>query len=372
MPLQNRVTPWGEIVALPQRGLFMGNRDCLHDGQRHVVKKWARVPWVTCLVEFQGRHRGVMTPGQYTELFFLDEATALAAGHRPCATCRRADYDRFKALWVAANPDLAGTTNGTMEAIDRLLHAERVDAGGCKRTWTARLGELPDGVMVVRDGADEVLLRHAGGAYPWTPAGYGPRQVLPQDTMVRVLTPRSVAKVLARGYRPVLHPSVDAPVEVPVAAPSTRPGSAATAPGSSEVRSAPEPRLPEAPAVPPRAVVARPSDDRPQTGGAQLYRLERTPAGRALFTYFAAVLIATGMDRGAVYPLKKFLGNFSGHEQAGRIEKAAGGHRLTDAGREYFADRFRAGNAQYVDRGEVDAMVRLIRSGQAPGWVPVA
>ncbi len=213
MPLQNRVTPWGEIVALPERGLFMGNRGCLHDGQRRVVKQWARNPWVTCALVFKDRHRQLMAPNQYTELFLLDEATALAAGHRPCATCRREAYEKFKAYWLAANPDLAARTDGTMEAIDRLLHAERVDAGGFKRTWTARLGELPDGVMVVRDGTDEVLLRHAGGAYPWTPAGYGPRRELSPDTPVRVLTPRSVVKVLARGYRPVVHPSVGAPVE---------------------------------------------------------------------------------------------------------------------------------------------------------------
>jgi hypothetical protein len=102
-----------------------------------------------------------------------------------------------------------------------------------------------------------------------------------------------------------------------------------------------------------------------------LYRLEKTPAGNALYTYFAAILIATGMDKGAAYPLKKFLKNFSGHEQAGRIEKAPGGYRLTRAGRDYFADRFEPGNPQRVLRHEVDAMVRLIRTGQAPGWVPV-
>ena len=178
MPLQNRVTPWGEIVALPERGLFMGNRGCLHDGQRRVVKQWARNPWVTCALVFKDRHRPVMAPNQYTELFFLDEATALAAGHRPCATCRRDAYDTFKVYWLAANPDLAATTDGSMEAIDRLLHAERVDA---------------------------VL---AGAVHPWTPAGYGPRLALAADAPVQVLTPPSMVKVLARGYRPALHGSV--------------------------------------------------------------------------------------------------------------------------------------------------------------------
>jgi hypothetical protein len=210
MPLQNRVTPWGEIVALPERGLFMGNRGCLHDGQRRVVKQWARNPWVTCALVFKDRHRQLMAPNQYTELFFLDEATALAAGHRPCATCRREAYEKFKAYWLAANPALAATTDGTMESIDRLLHAERVEGGGRKKTWIARLGDLPDGTMAVREGTREPLLVAGGAVRPWTPAGYGPRHALPAATPVQVLTPPSVVKVLARGYRPVLHGSASA------------------------------------------------------------------------------------------------------------------------------------------------------------------
>jgi hypothetical protein len=210
MPLQNRVTPWGEIAALPERGLFMGNRGCLHDGQRRVVKQWARNPWVTCALVFKDRHRQLMAPNQYTELFFLDEATALAAGHRPCATCRREAYEKFKAYWLAANPALAATTDGTMESIDRLLHAERVEGGGRKKTWIARLGDLPDGTMAVREGTREPLLVAGGAVRPWTPAGYGPRQALPAATPVQVLTPPSVVKVLARGYRPVLHGSASA------------------------------------------------------------------------------------------------------------------------------------------------------------------
>jgi hypothetical protein len=364
MPLQNRVTPWGEIVALPERGLFMGNRGCLHDGQRHVTKRWARLPWVTCALVFKDRHRQVMTPGQYTELFFLDEATALAAGHRPCATCRRDAYDTFKVYWLAANRDLAATTDGSMEAIDRLLHAERVDAAGRKRTWPARLRELPDGAMVVREGTREPLLVLGGAVHPWTSAGYGPRLALAADTPVQVLTPPSVVKVLARGYRPALHPSVKVPVAVPEVriGAMTRP---APAPERVVVRSAP---VPAAPA--PTAPVAG-GETAVSGTGERLYRLEKTPAGNALYTYFAAILIATGMAQGGVYPLKKFLKNFSGHEDAGRIEKAPGGYRLTRAGRDYFADRFAPGNPQRVMRNEVDAMVRLIRIGGAPGWVPV-
>jgi hypothetical protein len=366
MPLQNRVTPWGDIVALPERGLFMGNRGCLHDGHRRVVKSWARAPWVTCLLQFGGRHRAVMAPGQYTELFFLDEATALAAGHRPCATCRRADYDRFKALWLTANADLAAATDRTMAAIDRLLHAERVDAGGRKLTWSARLRELPDGAMVAREGTRGPLLVQGGALHPWTPAGYGPPQKASPDMRVQVLTPPSVVKVLARGYRPVVHPSVGTPVAMPVP-----PTSARTAPVSEPAAD----RLPpETTRAPPLAGCKPepPANTAVNSAGERLYRLEKTPSGKALCTYFAAILIATGMDKEATYPLKKFLKNFSGHEQAGRIEKVPGGYRLTRAGRDYFADRYQFGNPQHVDRREVDAMLRLIRTGQAAGWVAVA
>ena len=209
MPFQNRGNPWGEIVATPERGLFMGNRGCLHDGQRRVTKAWARPPWVTCLLEFKDRHREVMSPGQYTELFFLDEATALAAGHRPCATCRRADYDAFKALWLKANPELAVRTEGKTTEIDKLLHAERVDARKNKRTWLARLGDLPDGSMVASSGARDPLLIWGGLVHTWTPGGYTTTRSREPDTAVEVLTPPSVVKALAQGYRPVVHPSAE-------------------------------------------------------------------------------------------------------------------------------------------------------------------
>lgn len=345
MPLQNRVTPWGEIIACPERGLFMGNRGCLHDGDRHVVKPWARLAWVTCLLAFNGRHRALMAPGHYTELFFLDEATALAAGHRPCATCRREDYRRFKDGWLAANPELALRSDGAITAIDRILHAERLDPAGQKRTWQTRLGALPEGTLVVRDGEREPLLVNRGALQPWTPGGYGPGQSASAHTPVWVLTPASVVKAITLGYRPRLHPSA-----------------AVSAPTRHETTTVPEPRAPRAAPKAPSA---------PGASSGRLYRLERTPAGRALYAYFAAILAVTGMDKGAAYPLRKFLKNFSGHEQAGRIVKAPGGYQLTRSGMDYFADRYRPGNPQSISRGEVDAMVRLIRSGGAAGWVPV-
>lgn len=207
MPLQNRVTPWGEIVASPERGLFMGNRGCLHDRQRQVKKAWQRLPWVTCVLEFRDRHREVMTPGQYTELFFLDEATALAAGHRPCARCRRGDYDAFKVRWMEANPELAARSAGKITEIDKLLHAERLDIHRNKQTWSASVGDLPDGAMVVKPGGRTPLLVRADALYVWTSAGYERRESLAPDTAVEVLTPASVVKTLTHGYRPVVHPS---------------------------------------------------------------------------------------------------------------------------------------------------------------------
>ena len=207
MPLQNRVTPWGEIVATPERGLFMGNRGCLHDGQRQVTKAWARTPWVICALQFKERHRVVMSPGQYTELFFLDEATALAAGHRPCATCRRAEYDAFKALWLEANPELAAQYQGKNTEMDKQLHRERVDAQRQKRTWSARMGDLPDGCMVVLPGTRDPLLLWGGSVHAWSPAGYSAAKALPADTELEVLTPPSVVKTLTQGYGPVVHPS---------------------------------------------------------------------------------------------------------------------------------------------------------------------
>ena len=108
MPLQNRVTPFGELIATPARGTLMGNRGCLHDAQQRIRRTFAVKRWIICVLEFKGRHRQVMAPGQYTELFFLDEATALAAGHRPCAECQRARYDLFRAHWAGRGRTLPG------------------------------------------------------------------------------------------------------------------------------------------------------------------------------------------------------------------------------------------------------------------------
>ena len=209
-PLQNRVTPFGELIAVPARGTLMGNRGRLHDRERRIVRRV--VPsyraWVTCLLEFHGRRRVVMAPDRYTELFFLDEATALAAGHRPCGECRRADYLRFKALWLVANRDRGLGSVVLIGAIDRELGRDRLDRDGRPRTYGARLGSLPDGVFVAVPGRAEAFLHWRGRLVPWSPAGYGAGRAACPDRRVTVLTPRSTCRTIAAGYVPAVHPAL--------------------------------------------------------------------------------------------------------------------------------------------------------------------
>ena len=214
MPLPNRVTPFGEIVAVPERGSFMGNRGRIHTEQRKLkTRHWDRKAWITCLLQFKGRHRQMMSPSTYTELFFLDEATAFAAGHRPCGECRRSDAKRFKNLWLEVNGRLLQGKTGTMSNMDEVLHSERIARDGTVRRWEARLSELPDGAMVLVDDPRAAFLLQESSLYLWSPAGYVERKTVPSGRSVTVLTPPSVTRVLAAGYRPVVHPSVGALVE---------------------------------------------------------------------------------------------------------------------------------------------------------------
>ncbi len=211
MPLQNRVTPFAEIVAAPERGSFMGNRGRIHNEQRKLkTRHWDRLAWIPCLLQFKGRHRQMMTPSTYTELFFLDEATAFAAGHRPCGECRRSDAKRFKDLWLEVNGALLQGKSGTMANMDAILHSERIGQDGTQRRWEAHVSEVPDGAMVLVDDARAAFLLQQDFLYLWSPAGYVERKMAPSGRAVTVLTPPSVTRVLAAGYRPVLHPSVDA------------------------------------------------------------------------------------------------------------------------------------------------------------------
>src|SRR5262249_40023374 len=151
---------------------------------------------------FGGRRRVVMAPNRYTELFFLDEATALAAGHRPCGECRRSDFRRFKATWLAANPDRGLDPDPPIDAIDRELHRGRLGPAGRPPSYLAELGVLPDGVFVILPEGAGALLVWRGSLAPWSPAGYGALRQLPRDRQVSVLTPRSTTATIAAGYVP--------------------------------------------------------------------------------------------------------------------------------------------------------------------------
>jgi hypothetical protein len=202
MPLQNRVTPTGDIIVTPHRGLFTGNRGIIHDPATKTLlrKRWSTPAWLTCVCEFRGRWREVMGGRSWTELFFLDEATAFAAGHRPCFYCRREDANRFRAAWQAGN----GVGHRRANEIDAVLHRERL-AGGKKRLHAlpAPLEKLPDGAMV-QQGTESFLIA-AGRALLWSPAGYSKVDGALNDAML--LTPPSTLRALSAGYRPMLHPS---------------------------------------------------------------------------------------------------------------------------------------------------------------------
>jgi hypothetical protein len=194
MPRRNRVTPLGELIADPARGLVYGNRGCLHDAEGRIRRSYQVKRWIACRLEFKGRRRHpLMQPGRYTELFFLDEATAFAAGHRPCAECRRADYVRVLELTGARGAD----------ELDDRLHAERLGPRA-----SADAASLPLGAFVLRDGEPHVVARD--GLRPWSPSGYG--AAVAATGVHPLLTPPTLVEVLASGWRgvvPLLHPSAD-------------------------------------------------------------------------------------------------------------------------------------------------------------------
>jgi hypothetical protein len=205
MSLQNRVTPFGTVVFAHARGTLMGNRGCLHNDRRELTgRQWTTQSWVTCLLSFGGRRRELMRPGYYTELFFLDEATALAAGHRPCAECRRTAFRNFIRCWVATS----GATQGAKVAeLDKAIHVERVDRWRGKITYTAPFSALPSGILFALE--DRAMLKWNGVARPWSLTGYGQSIEHPQNIEVVVLTPRPIVEIIRAGYRLDVHPSVD-------------------------------------------------------------------------------------------------------------------------------------------------------------------
>jgi hypothetical protein len=205
MPLRNRVTPFNELIADPARGLVYGNRGCLHDDGGTIRRRYATRRWIACRLQFKGWHRHpLLQPGKFTELFFLDEATAFAAGHRPCALCRREDYVRFTEIWR----DLHRGQRGA-DAIDEQLHAERFDpATRAQRHHDGEIDDLPDGAFILRD--DEPWLVRDTELLRWSPAGYDAHAQRPPQGPATVITPPSLLAVLRTGWRgavPLLHPT---------------------------------------------------------------------------------------------------------------------------------------------------------------------
>ena len=207
MPLPNRVDPFGRLFADSARGLFFGNRGGRfhRDDQTLGARRRVSQRWICCVLAFKGRHRQVWTKG-YTELFFLDEPTALSAGHRPCFECRRRDAETFAALWAKAN---AQAHPPKADAMDDVLHAERWPTED--RSHPRRpIDDLPDGAFVTLDDEPGVAFALRGDRLlRWTPAGYVDARPRSRATSVSVVTPLSIVAVLAAGYRPAWHPSAD-------------------------------------------------------------------------------------------------------------------------------------------------------------------
>jgi hypothetical protein len=206
---RNRVDPWGELQAVPARGALMGNRGILHVGQ-DIVRRWANKTWVTCVLDATFQKRAPFSPGTYSELFFLDEATAYSAGHRPCRTCQRLRHDQFNGAWTAANVLGAQRARLPVGDIDKVLHTERTLPDRGKRTYTAPLSELPPGAFFAHQG--QARLVWITGVLVWSFDGYSAGSTVPADTQVQVLTPPSIVQLFRAGFRPQVHPSADTPV----------------------------------------------------------------------------------------------------------------------------------------------------------------
>jgi hypothetical protein len=208
MPLQNRVTPWGELIATPARGTLTGNRGVLHNDHKQIVRHHVGRRWILCVLNFRGWRRNVMTPNRWTELFFLDEASGLAAGHRPCAFCQRERYNIFRNYWACAHGPPPTGRYWTANAMDAIIHADRVEQCNRKRTSFAPFGALPDGAFFALAANGPALMTWRGSAFRWNMDGYV-RADTPQSAQeVLLLTPIAVKRVLDAGYPLLLHQSV--------------------------------------------------------------------------------------------------------------------------------------------------------------------
>lgn len=215
MGRRNRVDPFGDLHAVAERGLFTGNRGCLVDDRERVVRHHRGDLWITCVTSFRGRRVGLARPGRWTPLFFLDDAVALAAGHRPCGECRRQDHLAYRAGVTAAlhraTPVAAGELNRRLRA-ERLRPGRGLDRAGDRMTWTAASDELPDGTVVVIDGRAHLVRADTVRVFGF--AGWGPPSTRPVGDLV-VLTPATSVAALRHGFTPTLHPSAWSPYPAP-------------------------------------------------------------------------------------------------------------------------------------------------------------
>jgi hypothetical protein len=198
--LQNRVDPFGKIIRTPERGAWLGNRGVLHNHQQEIIRPYKVKAWITCVLEFKGRHREVMQPDRWTELFFLDEATAFSAGHRPCAQCRHADNQHFKRLWIKGNPQYGFHMKTAVALIDEIIQAERIAADKSKVTYEEDLRTLPNGTFV--SYMDRSYLVKDNQLYLWLPGGYEKPIGFPEIKKLPVLTPQSIVNMFSVGYVP--------------------------------------------------------------------------------------------------------------------------------------------------------------------------
>ncbi len=198
--LQNRVDPFGNLIMTKARGSWMGNRGILHNENQEVQRLFKLKAWITCKLEFKKRKRKVMSPNRYTELFFLDEATSFAAGHRPCFECRRSDYNKFKTLWLKGNPEYNFDENTSIKLIDEILHKERMTRDKLKVTFEENIDNIPNGSFVLIDKKPYVV--SDGKMFLWSPLGYENRSALPDTSKLVVLTPKSVVNTFRAGYMP--------------------------------------------------------------------------------------------------------------------------------------------------------------------------
>jgi hypothetical protein len=198
--LQNRVDPFGNLIKTKARGAWMGNRGVIHNADQQIIRPFKLNAWITCQLEFKNRKRVVMTPDRWTELFFMDEATSFAAGHRPCAECRREDFTRFKSFWLLGNPEYEFDLKTPIQKIDQILHKERIGPDKSKIIFEEFSNLIPNGSFVSID--KEAHLIYNQEIFRWTPFGYEKGIGLPDKSSLNVLTPKSIVNTFRAGYEP--------------------------------------------------------------------------------------------------------------------------------------------------------------------------